>query len=103
MTHTVFTRCLPNWIARFYKRAQRALQVVLQALVCLSLIASSAAPSIGVPGFSGTEITARAQFSSQQKIQPGNVDARTRDKLPLPDVQAGRRVGAGTSNAGVWL
>ena len=103
MTHAIFTRSLPNWMARFYKRAQRALQVVLQALVCLSLIASSAAPSIGVPGFSGTEITARAQSSSQQKIQPGNVDARTRDKLPLPDVQAGSRVWAGTSNAGVWL
>ena len=95
MTHAIFTLSLPKWITRFRKRVQQALYVALQALVCLSLIASSAVPAIGAPGLSGSEITARARSSSQQKIQPRNSEPRTRDKIPLPDVQAGSRVWAG--------
>jgi len=103
MKHAVFTLSLPNWITRYRKRVQRALFVAFQALVCLSLIASSAAPAIAAPRLSGQTITARAQSSPLQEIQSRNTDVRTWDKIPLPDVQAGSRVWAGTSNAGVWL
>jgi RHS repeat-associated protein len=103
MTHVVFTRRLSNWTARFKKRAQRALYIALQALICLSLVASSAAPAVGAPSLSGSETIERIRPSAAQEIQSRISDARTRDKLPLPDVQAGSRVWAGTSNAGVWL
>jgi len=83
---------LKHRIGRYRRRLRRALVVILQALVCLSLIASSAVPPHSSFASSNPITTADSHPSSVQKLQERRAPARTREKSPLAVDEPGSRV-----------